>query len=73
MDRREAIRKLAAGGAVTLGASAVLSTRDVAYAASAPGTGLTDVPGPGEPLPISSSSGNGNGTVLVGDASNCSV
>lgn len=69
MDRREAIRKLAAGGAVAVGASTVLSSRDVAYAASVPGTGLSDVPGPGEPLPISSSSGNGNGTVLIGDAS----
>lgn len=69
MNRREAIRKLAAGGAVTLGASAVLSTRDVAYAASAPGTGLTDIPGPSEPLPITSTSGNGNGTVQIGDAS----
>ena len=69
MDRCEAIEKLAAGAAVAVGASAVLSTRDVAYAASAPGTGLSGVPGDGEPLPISSSSGNGNGTVLVGDAS----
>lgn len=34
MDRREALKKLAAGGAVALGASTVVSSRAVAFAAS---------------------------------------
>lgn len=34
MDRREALRRLGAAGAIVVGGSAVLSTRDVAYAAS---------------------------------------
>ena len=62
MDRREAIQKLAAGAAVAVGVSAVLSTRDVADHALRLVVGSSGVPGDGEPLPISSSSGNGNGT-----------
>lgn len=74
MDRREAIRKLAAGGAIAATGSMVLSSRSVAYAASAPGTGLTDVPGPAEPLPVSATN-NGNGTVTLRDVSSpsCSI
>lgn len=67
MDRRQAIKKLAAGTAIASTGSLVLSSRDVAYAASAPGTGLTDVPGPSEPLPITVTN-NSNGTVTLGDA-----
>ncbi len=72
MDRREALKKLAAGGAIAATGSMVLSTRDVAYAASAPGTGgLTGIPGPGEQLPITvqtSLSNNGKrGTVTISD------
>jgi hypothetical protein len=68
MDRRDAIKKLAAGGAIAAGASTVLSTNDVAFAASPPGTGLSGVPGPGESLPIDYDQ-NTNGTVTVGDGS----
>jgi hypothetical protein len=67
LNRREAIRKLAAGGAVAAGASVVLSSHDVAFAASPPDTGLTNVPGSTEPLPIAFMP-NTNGTVTVGDA-----
>ena len=68
MDRRQAIKKLAAGTAIASTGSLVLSSRDVAYAASAPGTGLIDVPGPNEPLPITFAN-NSNGTVTISDAS----
>jgi hypothetical protein len=71
MNRREAIRKLAAGGAVTLGASAVLSSNDVAFAASPPDTGLVNVPADGAPLP-SSTSANGDGTVTINVSSGAS-
>ena len=64
MNRRDAIRKLAAGGAVATGASMVLSTNDVAFAASPPDTGLTDVPAAGAPLPIAFVSTT-NGTVRI--------
>lgn len=67
MNRRDAIRKLAAGGAVAAGASVVLSSNDVAHAASPPDTGLTDVPGPGEPLQLNFVP-NADGTVTIGDA-----
>lgn len=50
MDRREALKKLAAGGVVAAGAPIVLSSFDVAAAASPPGTGLQGVPGSGEPI-----------------------
>lgn len=50
MDRREALRKLAAGGAIAAGGSFVLSSNRVAYAASV--GGVTGIPAPGEPLPI---------------------
>jgi hypothetical protein len=71
MNRRDAIKKLAAGGAVAAGASVVLSSNDVAFAASPPDTGLTDVPGPSDPLPIVFSP-NGNGTVTVDATSSAS-
>ena len=68
MDRREAIKKLAAGSALAAGGSMVLSSRNVAYAASAPGTGLAGVPGPSDDLPITVNSSNG--VVTYSDASN---
>jgi hypothetical protein len=71
MDRREALRKLAAGGAVAAGASVVLSSNDVAFAASPPGTGLSGVPGPGEPLEITYTPNN-NGTITIADATQAS-
>jgi hypothetical protein len=64
MNRRDAIKKLAAGGAVAAGASVVLSSNDVAFAASPPDTGLTNAPGPGEPLPLAFTP-NSNGTVTM--------
>ena len=67
MNRRDAIRKLAAGGAVAAGASVVLSSNDVAFAASPPDTGLIAVPGPTEPLPIAFTP-NSDGTVTIGDS-----
>lgn len=45
MDRREALRKLGAAGAIAAGGSAVLSSNSVAFAASA-GTCLAGIPGP---------------------------
>jgi len=71
MNRRDAIKKLAAGGAVTLGASAVLSSNDVAFAASPADTGLVGVPADGAPLPISFVP-NGDGTVTINAASSAS-
>ena len=50
MDRREALKKLAAGGAVAAGGSMVLSSNKVAYAASI--GCVTGIPAPGDPLPI---------------------
>lgn len=64
MNRREAIQKLATGGAVAAGASIVLSTNDVAHAASPPDTGLTNVPAPSEPLPTVFVP-NSNGTATI--------
>ncbi len=69
MNRREALQKLAAGGAIAAGGSFALSSTEVAYAASPPGTGLVDVPGPGEALPIQPVF-NANGTVTITDTSN---
>ena len=68
MNRRQAIKKLAAGTALASGGSLILSSREVAYAASAPGTGLTDVPAPSEPLPVGTTN-NPNGTVTLSDVS----
>lgn len=42
MDRREALKRLGAAGAIVVGGSAVLSSRDVAYAAS--GTCVAVIP-----------------------------
>lgn len=71
MNRRDAIKKLAAGGAVTLGASAVLSSNNVAFAASPPDTGLVGVPADGAPLPVAFTP-NGDGTVTIDAASGAS-
>ena len=68
MNRRDAIKKLAAGGAVTLGASAVLSSNDVAFAASPPDTGLIGVPAQGAPPPLAFTP-NGDGSVNIGATS----
>lgn len=43
MDRREAVKRLGAAGAIVVGGSAVLSSRDVAYAAS--GSCIPEIPG----------------------------
>jgi hypothetical protein len=51
MDRREAIKKLGAAGVVVAGGSMVLSSNNVAFAASAD-TCLTGIPGPSAPLPL---------------------
>jgi hypothetical protein len=69
MNRREALQKLAAGGAIAACGSFALSSTEVAYAASPPGTGLVGVPGPGEALPMQAVF-NSNGTVTITDASN---
>jgi hypothetical protein len=66
MDRRVALKKLAAGGAIASGASLVLSSHDVAYAASPPGTNLSNVPGDGEDLLIVFTP-NLNGSLTIGD------
>ncbi len=50
MDRRAAIKKLGAGGAIAAGASAVLNTNNVAFAAS--GTCLVGVPASGAPIAV---------------------
>ena len=51
MDRRAALKKLAAGGAVAVCGSMVLSSNNVAFAASGPVAG--GIPLEGQPLPIS--------------------
>lgn len=53
---------------MTLGASAVLSSNDVAFAASPPDTGLVGVPAQGEALPFSFAP-NSDGTVTINAAS----
>jgi hypothetical protein len=54
VDRREALKKLAAGSAVAAGASIVLTSNGVAFAASIGDTGLDggSIPGPGEPVDV---------------------
>jgi len=69
MDRRQAIKKLAAGTAIASGGSLVLSSRDVAYAMSAPGTGLIGAPGSGDVQHITTWN-NPNGTVTLSDTNN---
>lgn len=66
MNRRDAIKKLASGGAVAAGASLVLSSNDVAFAASPADTGLSNVPGANEALQVTFSP-NQDGTVTIGD------
>lgn len=71
MDRREALKKLAAGGAIATTGSFVVSSRAVAFSGSGEPSGLTGVPGPNEVLPVSvqtSLSSNGKrGTVIISD------
>ena len=50
MDRRAALKKLAAGGAIAACGSMVLSSNNVAFAASGPVAG--GIPLEGEPLPV---------------------
>ncbi len=52
MDRREAIKKLAVGGAIAAGGSLVLSSNLVAHAASAGPAGIVGAPYQGEDLTI---------------------
>lgn len=68
MDRREALKKLAAGSAVAAGASIVLTSNAVAFTASIGDTGVVGFPGPGQELPITpvvNGSGNSAKTVVV--------
>jgi hypothetical protein len=53
MDRRAALKKLAAGGAIAMGGSMVLSSNAVAYAASVPDGVISGIPPKGQPLPVS--------------------
>jgi hypothetical protein len=53
MDRRAALKKLAAGGAIAMGGSMVLSSNAVAYAASVPDGVIGGIPPAGQPLPVS--------------------
>lgn len=57
MDRREALKKLAVGGAIVAGGSLVLSTNNVAFAASG-----TTTPLPTWSAPIN---GQGQGTLVL--------
>ena len=74
MDRREALTRMAAAGAVATGGSFVLSSNGVAFAASIGETGLVEgsIPPAGAPLPISFDprpAGNNSGKELaLGDA-----
>jgi hypothetical protein len=65
MDRREALKKLAAGGVVAAGAPIVLSSFDVAAAASPPGTGLQGVPGSGEPILVNHQVNSSTDTIAL--------
>lgn len=58
MDRRAALKKLAAGGAIAAGGSFVLSSNKVAFAASG-----SNIPPPGDPLPVVSTSTQGQVTM----------
>jgi hypothetical protein len=69
MNRRDALKKLAAGGVVAAGAPMVLSSFDVAAAASPPGTSLSGVPESGQPL-LFSHVATADGRVQIADASN---
>lgn len=61
MDRREALRRLAASGAVAIGASTLLSSNVAASSGTIGDTCLRGIPGPGEPLPIRYRSGRVRG------------
>lgn len=52
MDRREALKKLGAGTAISGAGSLILSSRDVAHAMSHGGTGLSGAPANGSPPPF---------------------
>ncbi len=51
MDRREALKKLGAGGVLIVASPVILPSIRVAHAASPGETGLTGVPAAGDPLP----------------------
>ncbi len=50
MDRREALKKLAAGGALVAASPVILPSVRVAHAASPAGTDISGLPAPGEPI-----------------------
>lgn len=52
MDRREALKKLAAGGALVATSPVILPSVRVAHAASPTGTDMSGLPAPGEPVPF---------------------
>lgn len=52
MDRRDALKKLAAGGALVVTSPVILPSVRVAHAASPAGTGMNGLPAPGEPVPF---------------------
>jgi hypothetical protein len=69
MDRREALKKLATGGAIAAGGSFVLSSNAVAYAASGPPV-VSGIPEEGQPLPVSIPPfSNSSGILTISDAS----
>jgi hypothetical protein len=72
MNRREALKKLAASGAIATGASVVMSSNQVAFAASPPGTGLTGAPANGVPIPITYGlvGNDGKQGVTIGNGAN---
>lgn len=51
MDRREALKKLGAGGALVIASPVILPSIRVAHAASPGETGISGTPAPGESLP----------------------
>jgi hypothetical protein len=68
MDRREALKKLAVGGAIAAGGSLVLSSNAVAQTSSGAPAGIIGAPGPGEDLAIDFDErpdGNNNGKRLT--------
>lgn len=68
MDRREALKKLAVGGAIAAGGSLVMSSNLVAYAASGGPAGIVGAPYQGDDLAIyfpPRPDGNNNGKRIV--------
>jgi hypothetical protein len=71
MNRRDALKRLAAGGAIAAGGSFVLSSNGVAFAASIGDTGLIGAPAPGSPVAISvgqAGPGGSGQVVVIGNA-----